>query len=199
MKIGIDIDNTILDYSRSFRKHGESILGVQLPEPISKSAVQQLVVESKGENAWTELQGVVYSEDPLNASVFEGFTDFLAHSILMGAEILYVSHKTSAPVLGPKKDIRTLVINRLNAEGIISPNAQGAQVVFCETMEEKVQTIKKHSFNYFIDDLQKVLEPLAYSGITCLHFRCECANPSAANHISMANWKRIEGHVFGES
>lgn len=175
------------------------MLGVKLREPISKSEVQQLVVESKGENAWTELQGIVYSEDPLNASVFEGFLDFLSRSTLIGAEINYVSHKTRFPILGPKRDIRLLVINRLASEGILSPKNQETRVVFCDTLEEKILAIKTQGFDYFIDDLARVLEPLAFTGIKCLHFRCECDNPLAINHLSMNNWKIIERQVFGDS
>ena len=199
MKIGIDIDNTILDYSDSFRKHAEFILDASLPGTISKSEIQKLVVESKGENSWTELQGVVYSEDPLDARVFEGFMDFYARSALIGAEIKYVSHKTKVPIIGPKRDMRTPVIKLLESEGILSPKGHEAQVVFCETIQEKIHTIQQQNFDYFIDDLFRILEPLSLTGIKCLHFRCECDNPSMLGHLAMENWTKIEWSVFGDS
>ena len=56
MRIGLDIDNTVLDYSDAFRASASSELGVLIPSTHGKILIKQQVIEVLGPSAWTKLQ-----------------------------------------------------------------------------------------------------------------------------------------------
>jgi hypothetical protein len=198
MKLGIDIDNTILDYSSSFVKHANILFESSLPEGSSKIQVQNHVVMNKGEPSWTQLQGVVYSQTPLEAIVSEGFKEFLDYGRLMSATVMFVSHKTKFPIVGPKVDLREPVLDLLRREGLLNPALQGKDVVFCDSTEEKLEVIATREFDFFIDDLASIIAKLP-NNLQGLHYKCECPPSINARHQPMRNWSQIRAHVFGET
>jgi hypothetical protein len=195
MHIGIDIDNTTLNYSASFRNQVALSLGVDLGEK-SKSEIQAFVLQNYGGSVWTSLQGLVYSKNPLNAVLFDGFEAFLTRALIEGAKVTFVSHKTKHPVVGPKVDIRTPVVNLMH--DLIVKQIPGLELDlhFCETLEEKVLKIQDFNFDYFIDDLASVLKGIQ-PPITGLHFSCRCATEHALNHEPMNSWADICSRIFG--
>jgi len=195
MKIGIDIDNTILDYSFSFTKHASTLLGASLPEGSTKLQVQNHVVMNYGEDSWTKIQGVVYSQTPLEAIVSEGFKEFLDQARMKRATINFVSHKTQFPIEGPRVNLRKLVLDLLRQERLLNPSLKSKDVVFCDSPEEKLKVIAMSNFNFFIDDLASIISKLP-KNLQGLHYRCECTSPLDAQHQPMKNWNQIKSHVF---
>ena len=198
MKLGIDIDNTILDYSFSFVKHANIIFGTSLPEESTKLQVQNHVVMNKGEPSWTQLQGVVYSQYPLEATVSEGFKDFLDFARSENVSVTFVSHKTKFPIDGPKVNLRQPVLDLLRKEGLLNAALQGEDVIFCDSTEKKLEVIAVRDFDFFIDDLASVIANLP-NKLKGLHYKCECATPPSAQHQPMGHWSQIQAHVFGET
>lgn len=194
MRIGIDIDNTTLDYSESFRNQVHSVLGVDLGAN-SKSDIQAYVVEKHGGSVWTSLQGLVYSQNPLQAVLFDGFEEFVKRALGANAEITFVSHKTRYPIVGPKVDIRVPVVDLMRE--LLIPPVAGYEfpIYFCETFEEKVARIREFQFDYFVDDLAQVLAGVGRPTIG-LHFSCQCVTVSALSHEPVSNWKDISNRIF---
>lgn len=198
MKLGIDIDNTILDYSFSFVKHANIIFETSMPEGSTKLQVQNHVVINKGEPSWTQLQGVVYSQTPLEATVSEGFKEFLGFARSESANVMFVSHKTKFPIDGPKVNLREPVLDLLRKEGLLNAALQGEDVIFCDSTEEKLEVIAIRDFDFFIDDLASVISKLP-NNLQGLHYKCECVSPLSAQHQPMGHWSQIQAHVFGDT
>ena len=123
MKIGIDFDNTIVNYDKVFHKVALEQSLIKSNLAVTKTAVRDYL-RSKGENdIWTKLQGYVYGQRMLDANVFPGFIDFIGFANSNNIEVLIVSHKTLYPYLGKKctyLSIKTPLKNKNNTTiGII--------------------------------------------------------------------------------
>lgn len=161
--IGIDLDNTLIDYSGVFGPVGVA-LGL-LPDEaaaMTKAEVRAyLRAQHDGEARWMRLQGQVYGRFLGRARAFPGVAAFLERLGALGAKFCVVSHKTR---LGHfdlhRADLWQAARDWLaeqefcNPEsGMLSPD----QVYFEETREGKLERIASLRCDAFIDDLPEVL------------------------------------------
>ena len=78
MKIGIDLDNTLVCYDEAFKKCGEKL--DLLPASINPNRLEireYIRKQINGEKAWQKLQGQVYGVGLSNAKLFPGVYRFL--------------------------------------------------------------------------------------------------------------------------
>ena len=94
MRIGIDFDNTLVDYGALFHR-AACAAGLIPPEtPADKAAVKARIMHHGGGNqAWTELQGVVYGDAIRDARPFPGVHEFLDFCAGHRLAVSVVSHK----------------------------------------------------------------------------------------------------------
>src|SRR5271155_5199398 len=95
MRIGIDFDNTLIDYDRVFLA-AACELGLVSREFIgAKRAVRDAIrLLPDGELAWQRLEGHVYGAGLGRAVPLAGAADFLRRCAHAGVEPFIVSHKT---------------------------------------------------------------------------------------------------------
>lgn len=159
MRIGIDFDNTIVNYDGIFHKVACE-QGLIPPElPANKIAVRDHLRKMDKEPLWTEMQGTVYGSRMDEAQAYPGVLQFLSKAKAAGHTLAIVSHKTKHNYLGPRYDLhlaaRTWVERYLcEAE---EPYIPEAQVFFELTKEEKLARIQQFSCDIFIDDLPEIL------------------------------------------
>lgn len=197
MRVGIDIDNTSIDYSLSFTRKAQDLTGVSLPRNMSKRDVQSFVVKTRGEELWTQIQGSVYSESPLKAEVSEGLREFLAIANIQQASVVFVSHKTRFPIVGPKVDLRKPVLDFMRLEKLIEPAPNNSKVVFCESPNEKLEVIRESNFDFFIDDLVSIIDKIPLS-TQAVHYMCDCRHSPPLGHLAAIDWNSIGQHIFGQ-
>jgi hypothetical protein len=158
MKIGIDFDNTIVNYDKVFHKVALEQSLIKSNLAVTKTAVRDYL-RSKGENdIWTKLQGYVYGQRMLDANVFPGFIDFIGFANSNNIEVLIVSHKTLYPYLGKKYNLH------ISARGFISKflinqdeKVFDKENTFFElTQEKKAMRISQESCDFFVDDLPEI-------------------------------------------
>lgn len=194
MRIGIDLDNTILDYESAFRHAANRVLGVNFPPGLSKSGQRALVKKKAGEDAWTLLQGYAYGEFSDRAEIFPHFLDFLYFVADIGAEVFVVSHKSMNPILGPKQDLRGMALKNLERLGLIEhfskPSLWGQKISFCDTKEEKIEKIGGMNFDLFIDDLIGVASSLP-SNLESYHIFCQSDHPKAMEVLCVHSWSEM--------
>lgn len=147
--IALDLDNTIICYDEAFRA-AASLLDC-LPafgDPINKSTIKAAALAKGGNDLWTRLQGLVYSEQIGKATLYPGCADFVAAS---REEIIILSHKTHFPVLGSRSDLRKAATTWLE----LTPLAN-LPLHFFDTREAKVAAVAELSPRAIIDDLPEV-------------------------------------------
>src|SRR5215475_10499641 len=105
MRIGLDFDNTIIDYSDVFVSAAKER---QLLAPevccTTKQAVRDAIrLLPDGEITWQRLQGFVYGRGICNAIMLPGADRFLRRCRAEGHETFIVSHKTEFGHYDPER------------------------------------------------------------------------------------------------
>jgi hypothetical protein len=95
MRIGIDFDNTLVDYDCVFLGAAKERGLVDAAFGGSKRAVRDSIRSlPDGEFAWQRLQGYVYGAGIGDAVMFDGVDLFLRDCWARGIEVFVISHKT---------------------------------------------------------------------------------------------------------
>ena len=159
MHIGIDFDNTIVNYDGVFYR--VALEKDLIPATVDKNkvAVRNYLRDVGNEDAWTQLQGYVYGMRMSDAAFYPGFLEFLVWTKTNQIPVSIISHKTKHPFLGPPYDLhlaaRNWIKEFLHAEdkALVSLD----NVYFETTKEAKWARIKATGSTHFIDDLPEIL------------------------------------------
>ena len=95
MRIGIDFDNTIAWYDKSFRQLALEENFIKTKKNFQKKELKQIILKQKnGSKKWMKLQGMAYGKYMKNAKIFPNFINFLILCRIRNYEIFIISHKT---------------------------------------------------------------------------------------------------------
>ncbi len=197
MKIGIDIDNTILDYSEAFTIAARKLKGLESIEKLPKAQVKSVVIRTHGEETWTALQSLVYSSVPLGVRVFEGFEPLLHALNAKGHTVTYMSHKSAQPISGSAADLRKPVTNFLHSKKLLGQTMIGVSHHYFETKKEKIEAINSAFFDYFIDDLLEIVSAIETKGAP-IHFACDCEPLTMRSHVGFESWPSISSFLLAQ-
>ena len=156
MRIGLDFDNTIVNYDRLFYQIAIERGVIPNGHVMSKNAIRDYLHEQQAEQTWREIQGYVYGYSMIeHAQPYDGVIAFIQTVIAQGAEIHIVSHKTRYPYDGECFDMHLAANHWLDRHvgALIPPDHRN----YCESLSDKVMRINELELKMFIDDLPKVL------------------------------------------
>jgi len=160
--VGLDFDNTIVDYESVFRAAAAECLGV---DPVTagagKTAIRAyLRAQRGGEAEWQRLQAIVYAERAYAAQPALGAIEAIRQLLAVGCDVRIISHKTlHAAADAAKHDLHRIGYEWLQRTGLAGPGAllpPGA-VYFEPTREAKIARIVEFGCTHFVDDLIEVL------------------------------------------
>ena len=187
MRIGIDLDNTIIDYNYSFYYAALKENLINSKGPKNKIKIKRFINSKFGQNKWTELQGKVYGNYILAAKRYKYFTKFLDYINSKKISVYIISHKTKYPYLGKKINLHN------SAKLWIAKNLKNKidqkNIYFENSIESKIERIKKLKLDFFIDDLEKVLNHKKFPK-DCKKILFGLNKDKKI--ISFLNWKLIE-------
>ena len=95
LSIGIDLDNTIIDYHNLFQTTLEQKTKTKLNRIFSKSNIKEIAKRDYGENFWADIQAKVYGKEIKKAKLMKGFDEFLLYARNKKFKLYIVSHKTN--------------------------------------------------------------------------------------------------------
>jgi hypothetical protein len=191
IKIGIDFDNTIVNYDILFHQEGlkQNILNGNSHHN-SKNRLKKILISKNKEAEWTAIQGKVYGKRMLKALPYKGVIQFIQKiSKEKKFKIFIVSHKTLHPIVGEKINLHKLSRKWIEKNKIFisSNNNFKNQIFFLKTKEKKINKIVNLKCDYFIDDLKEILDLLPKT-IKKIHF-----TPYVKNKRYMYNsWNDIQ-------
>lgn len=204
MKIGIDLDNTIISYDRSFSITGKK-LGL-IPDNWfgTKLEVKNYLKKNhNGEADWQRLQGKVYGRFLYLSELYPGIYRFLWRCKQKGFQVDIVSHKTELGHFDEEKiSLRQAALDFLLEKEIYKQNSSSFinQIYFLSTKEEKIEKIKKENYSCFIDDLFDILSDPNLSKIERKFFfnpNLVLSEAGIGNIENVSNWGEIENSIFG--
>jgi hypothetical protein len=197
MLIGIDFDNTIVNYDGVF--HRVAVEQGVVPQTLApnKVAVRNWLREADKEELWTEMQGYVYGTRMNDAEAYPGVLAFLKWAKSAGIHVSIISHKTTHPFLGPRYDLHAAAREwietflRDQAGLLVAPE----NVYFETTKDAKWARIASTNSTHFIDDLPEILlaETFPASAKRIL-FDPDHHHGSVGGLLTIHNWADILGH-----
>ena len=172
MLIGIDFDNTIIQYDDLFYHHALS--KKLIPEELAKDkvAVRDYMRSKNIEDEWTVIQGEIYGSRILDAKPFCSVVEVLTELKNAGIPLKIISHRTKFPYLGLKVDLHESALKWLKNNGFLSlsgPGLSEEDIFFELKIEDKIDRIVSCGCTHFIDDLPEVLK-LVPDGISTILF-----------------------------
>ena len=167
-RIGIDLDNTILEYRAVFRDLALERHWVHENCPAEKAVIKKQLIEvagnvEEGEIRWQLLQAAVYGDQIGRALILEGFLEFIKAMRQNGHDLYIVSHKSETSHIDPSVNLREWALTTLTERGFFDPIEQGGlgfspeKIFFESTRNAKVARIQKLRLGWFIDDMSLVL------------------------------------------
>ncbi|HEV2188555.1 MAG TPA: hypothetical protein VGR70_15200 [Stellaceae bacterium] len=197
MRIGIDFDNTLVDYDRVFLEAARERGLVPRDFTGSKKAVRDAIrLLPDGESVWQRLQGHVYGAGIGGAVPFPGAREFLFRCVREGVETVIVSHKTRFGHYDPARvDLREAARDWLGAQGFLEA-VPADRLYFEDDRERKIARIAALGCTHFIDDLEEVFaDPSFPVGVQRILFAERGAAPCDA---LCENWRDVTVAVFGD-
>ena len=198
MRIGIDFDNTIVNYDRVFYRLALERGYIPQELAATKLVVREHLRRLNKEDLWTEMQGYVYGSRLSDANVYPGAIEFLTWARDRNIESVIISHKTQYPFLGPRCDLheagRNWIRDKLRTSiGALVPEDR---IYFETTKEAKLDRVRQKQCDLFIDDLPEVLlAPTFPSNVSRILFDPMGYHNKVDGLLVMAHWKDIRVHL----
>ena len=202
MLLGVDFDNTIVCYDQVFHQTALEKGLIPAEVPVSKDQVRNHLRERGLEDAWTELQGIVYGPRIQSAPPFPGVLDFLARCRQQGIPLRIISHKTTFSKVGvTRTNLRTAALGWMAAKHFFETEGLGLSredVLFGATRQEKIEHIRQSGCTHFIDDLEEVfLEETFPANVEKILFAPNCQSAALLGVTVFTTWQEINEHFFG--
>jgi hypothetical protein len=161
VRIGIDLDNTIINYERAFGTAAAG-LGLTFRDGAGKTELRDRIrALDAGEERWQQVQAQVYGPAIGAAVPYAGVASFFECALARGIPLVIISHKSSVAAAAPDgPNLRTAALNWLTEHGFV----RGAEppVFFESTRREKCERIARTGCTLFIDDLIDVFGDPAF-------------------------------------
>jgi hypothetical protein len=202
MRIGIDFDNTLIDYDRVFVAAARERGLIPADFAGSKRAVRDAIrLLPDGELTWQRLQGFVYGGGIGRAVLFPGAGAFLAQCRERGLDVYIVSHKTQYGHFDPLRvDLREAARGWMTTQGFFDSDRGGIpidRVFFEDDRARKLARIAAIGCTHFIDDLEEVFaDPGFPRGVRRILFAGESV-PCCDVHCS--DWREVHAAVLGDA
>jgi len=200
-RIGLDLDNTIIDYEALIREEvaGAGLLA-DVPAGDKRALRDALRAIEDGEEHWTRLQARIYGPRLEKATPFAGVVQFVRRAAASGCELLIVSHKTPLAARDDSGyDLHAAARRWLAKNSLVGDGAVPASDVYFEvTRKAKVARIAALGVDVFIDDLVEVFDEADFPrGVARWLFSPSLGDASPSVDRAFESWKEIEQHVFG--
>ena len=155
-RIGLDLDNTIIDYAPAFPVVAEWLgLGPDLRD--RASVRRALRISESDDLQWQQFQAVLYTRGLKHAAIAPGLVRFLQACGDRAVDVVVVSHKTElTPAQFGGENLRESAANWLRDHDLVPTLVAADDIHFCSTRAAKVRAIDKLNLDVFVDDRNDV-------------------------------------------
>lgn len=202
MILGIDFDNTIINYDEIFYTEARERGLIQPSHKRDKKNIRDAIRKiPNGEIEWQKLQACVYGEGIKGAKLVEGVKSFLQACHDQKIKVYIISHKTRYSALDPKQiDLRQAAVEWMERNDFFVKKGLGLsahQLFFESTRGEKISRIKNLQCTHFIDDLEETfLEESFPQNVEQILYRPSGGRSASENIKMFHSWDQIYEYFF---
>lgn len=196
MKIGIDLDHTIINYHDAFLTIAKQWNLVPATFVGDKNNLKNHIQTQHSDEHWMRLQGHIYGKGIQAAQLMPNVMKFLRRCRTLSIPFVIISHKTQFGHFDEDKiDLRKAARHWLKNQNFFDDPSIGLhdhQLFFAETRDEKLRIIAQQGCTLFIDDLLDVLmEPAFPTSVKRIWYAYETQLTPIPNTISIIdNWQQ---------
>ena len=192
MLIGIDLDNTIINYDKVF--FSVAIKNKLVPKNISKNkiSIKKYLFKKKLTKKWKVLQSEVYGKNISEAIPYKGILKVINELVEKKINFKIVSHKTKNPYVGKKLNLHKISKKWLKEKitKLCTKKLKKIEIYFETSQAAKIKRIKKLGCTHFIDDLQNILEKLP-TNMTKILFLPNTKIKKQKNFLVINSWDEL--------
>ena len=186
LKIGIDLDNTIINYQNSFKKFLKS-KNINF-NSINKKKIKFIANNSTKIKSWTHAQEEIYGKYIVFAKPFKFFKDFEKFALKNNIKLFIVSHKTKFSQFSKKYNLHSQS-NKWLKNNIYK---KMYKIYYVKTVNQKIKKIANLNPDYFIDDLIEIFNHKNFpKKVKKIHFSKIKTN----NLCTFSNWNEIKIYI----
>ena len=188
MHIGLDLDNTLIDYEAAFCAAAVALDAIAPGTNLGKTAVRDRIrAMPDGEARWMMVQAQVYGAGIDAARLYPGVASFIAGARANNVELTIVSHKSEVAAAAPDgPNLRACARRFLRAQGIDLP------LYFEATRAEKCVRLATLRVTHAVDDLVEVFADAAFpAGVQRWLFAPAGALPHRHVDRQFASWDAL--------
>ena len=158
MRVGIDLDNTIIDYNSLVYDISIRNKLIKIGFAKDKKKIKESLLVNGKESEWRNIQSLIYGKEIFKAKLFSNFIDFILESRKKNYFLQIISHKTEVSNLTKKgPNLRKASMDWMNQNKFFSNlEFKPTDIHFESTRMEKIKKINSIGFDYFIDDLEEI-------------------------------------------
>ena len=190
--LGLDFDNTLVRYDKLFHQLALEKDLIEKSLPADKTTIRDYLRSQGKDEQFTLLQGEVYGLRILEAEPSEGMFETLRELKQKGIRMKLISHKTKAPYKGPAYNLRDAAIQWLEKQRFFEQNGLNwsiNDIYFEETKEEKVKRIQTLQCDFYVDDLEEILELLPKKIRKILYNK---KAPKSSQVLHLQEWSKLQ-------
>jgi hypothetical protein len=169
MRIGFDLDNTLICYDDAFHAAGVERGIFSASDVVANKTMIGDYLRSFGEGGveqWQALQGYVYGPGIHLAQLFADVVTCIATLEQQGHELCIISHKTKYGHFDNSGlNLHDAARNFLHEQSV-TRYIPLEQIFFCPTLDAKIACIQDQRCDIFVDDLTDVLEHRSFPATT---------------------------------
>lgn len=202
--LGVDFDNTIIDYERVMHRAAVRQGLISPDEPRNKKELRDAVRGlPDGELRWQRLQAEVYGPKIWEARLANGTRRFFRQCHERKVVVHIVSHKTEYAHAGDKQvNLRWTALAWMKDRRFFHPKGLGLSpenVFFEETRHRKLERIRKLQCTHFIDDLEETFREAAFPDDVEKILYAPHRHSSLLPRLKVAaTWAEIGGYLFND-
>ena len=160
MKVGVDFDNTLIDYDELMCNVALRRNLVDNSIPRSKKGIRDAIRGlQNGEIEWQKVQGEVYGRRIMDARLVDGVLDFFSFCKTHKIKAHIISHKTEhAGYDETQTNLRKSAMDWMTANRFFDEKLSpltNQDVFFESTRREKIMRIRSLACTHFVDDLEE--------------------------------------------
>lgn len=187
LKIGIDLDNTIINYQNSFDEFLKK-KNINLKK-VNKNRVKFISNNNSKIKNWTQAQEEIYGYYIFFAKPFKYFKEFEKFAIKNKIRLFIISHKTRYSQYSRKYNLHTQSNNWIK-NNILDKNYK---IFYTKSIDEKIKKISELNLNYFIDDLIEIFNHTNFpKKVKKVHF----SNVKQGDCLTFSGWDKIKKHIL---
>ncbi len=201
--IGVDFDNTLVSYDEAIYRIAVERGLIAPATTRSKRTIRDALRRLPGgEDAWQDIQRLVYGVRIVEARLREGVSEFFAQCHAHQTKVFIVSHKTEFPNGQPDGvNLRAAATAWMARHDFFSAAGLGlatSDVYFESTRQEKIVRLAALGCAHFIDDLEETfLEASFPDGVEKILLDANGPAAARSDISTLATWKEITDHLFG--